>query len=140
MACEICQNKVYRLNLCKICYINSKKNTFHCTHHKCISPVFAMTLCQKHYRMWKSSCLFCNKNIYCKSVCRSHYMKYLNGELKIQEPSCLHCKNKVYVDHICLKHFKDKYSQCIITGCNNKNHKRGLCCAHYFYMRRRNLI
>lgn len=140
MGCTICDGKVYRMNLCKICYINYKKNTFHCTYKKCISPVFAMTLCQKHYRSWKSTCLFCEKDIYCKSVCRYHYMKYLKKEIDIHEPKCLLCDSKVYVDNYCLKHFKDQFDNCIISGCKNKTHKRGLCCSHYFILRRKGVI
>lgn len=138
--CDVCKHKKYKLNLCKSCYKNEKKNTFHCTHTNCLSPVFAMTLCQKHYRIWKVPCLLCSKKIYCKSVCRSHYMQYLKKEIEINEPLCKLCNKKVYINNICLNHFKENYNYCIIINCKNKSHKRGLCCSHYFNLRRKGII
>lgn len=140
MGCKICDNRIYRSGLCKVCFINDRKQYFHCTHNKCISPVFALTLCQKHYKMYKSSCLLCSKKIHCKNVCRKHYQDYLDKKIIIKQPVCKYCFRTVYLNKLCLKHFKDKYSFCMVNTCKNKNHKRGLCCAHYFRYRRKGLI
>lgn len=139
MSCEICNNKVYRKSLCSLCYKNDRRNKFHCTHRNCYSPVFALTLCQFHYKVWKRRCLFCSNKIFCKNVCRHHYRLHLKGKLEIVQPKCSICKKTMYLDNLCLKHFKEKYSSCMIVGCVQKIHKKGLCCSHYFKLRRRQL-
>ena len=136
MGFRVCDSVVYKQNLCKVCYIQEKEQQFHCTHAKCIRPVFALTLCQKHFKMYKRSCLLCTKPIHCKNVCRKHYQDFLDDKIKIQQPMCKYCLKAVYVDKLCLQHFKDQYSQCMFVGCDNKSHKKGLCCAHYFQYRR----
>lgn len=139
MSCQICNNKAYRRSLCSLCYKNDRRNKFHCTHRNCLSQVFALTLCQLHYKMWKRRCLFCSNQIFCKNVCRYHYRQYLKGDLMIIQPKCTKCDKTMYLEGLCLKHFKEKYTSCMIVGCNNKTHKKGLCCSHYFKLRRRKL-
>lgn len=137
MGCKICNNEIYKMSLCKTCYIHEKKQNFHCTHTKCIRPVFAMTLCQKHFKMYKRTCLYCNKAIHCRNVCRKHYQDYLDNKIDIIQPTCISCDKDVYIDQRCLYHFKQQFSKCMLVGCSNKSHKRGLCCKHYFQYRRR---
>ena len=136
MACYICNNKVYRKSMCKLCYKNDQKNHFHCTYNKCLSPVFAFTLCQLHYKMWKRPCLLCPKKMFCRNLCRHHYRQFLAKKLTVEQPTCKLCDKELYLNDLCVGHFKDMYNNCIIVGCTNKNHKKGLCCSHYFKLRR----
>lgn len=138
MQCVIChQKKRYRKSRCRKCYKIYRQKLFHCTFKCCVKPVFAATLCQFHYKYWKTHCLLCNKRVYCRSLCRNHY-RIANETGKFpDEKKCTKCENTVYVDDICLVHFKEKYKQnCLMIGCNSASHKRGLCCKHYFRDRR----
>ena len=136
-SCIICKGSVYRKKRCRKCYIIYRKSLFHCTFKNCVKPVFAATLCQYHYRYWKMRCILCTNNIYCRSLCRKHYREASETNEFPDEPVCMHCEKKVYVQSLCLQHFKDKYKQsCIMVGCENETHKRGLCCKHYFRERR----
>lgn len=136
MGCKICENKIYRMRLCKVCYIADKKQKFHCTYSRCYRPVFALTLCQRHFKMYKSSCLLCSKKIHCRDLCRKHYQDYLDDKISVERPVCKHCNKYVFVDKLCLFHFKQQYDTCMMVGCGKKIHKKGLCCSHYFKHRR----
>lgn len=82
-------------------------------------------------------CILCTNNIYCRSLCRKHYREATETNHFPDEPTCTKCDKKVYVQSLCLHHFKDKYKQsCMMVGCENETHKRGLCCKHYFKERR----
>ena len=51
----------------------------------------------------------------------------------------LHILNSILVFYIFYKamfHFKNQFKKCIVVECNNKSHKTGLCCKHYFRYRR----
>lgn len=143
LTCDVCDEKHYRMGLCKPCYKKNRKESFHCTHLRCVNPVFGATLCQRHYRSYRQRCLICSsKNVYYRHLCRTHYRHASNtGNFPI-EPKCSkeNCTKKSFVDGLCLHHFKEKYSTyitCSKPNCEKKSHRRGLCCSHYFSERRK---
>lgn len=136
LVCTVCKEKAYRKHLCRACYRRDQQQRFHCTHRKCSSPVFAATLCQKHYRSWQTLCLYCSKNVHCRHLCRSHYRKALKNDEFPTPPPCKLCDKKTYVSQLCLHHFKQQYNKCIMVECTGTSHKSGLCCSHYFRERR----
>ena len=136
--CQICNEKAYRKRLCRHCYKVENKNTFHCTVKNCVCPVFALTLCQKHYKIMHTKCYFCEKSIHCRNLCRKHYdICRENGKFPMEE-TCNECNKNVYLNGKCILHFKRQfYASCIIAGCENEKHKKGMCCAHYYRTRRK---
>ena len=135
--CEVCGQKAYRKRMCKPCYRRDRSETFHCTVKNCVSPVFAQTLCQRHFQIFHTKCLMCDKHTYYRHLCRSHYrLASSTGNFPI-EPTCKHCDKKEYLMNLCINHFKDQFSECSQPGCKQKSHKKGMCCAHYFRWRRR---
>ncbi len=142
MNCKVCGNRPYRRRLCRPCYKRDQQQKFHCTFKKCTSPVFATTLCQKHYRVWRTTCLQCNKLIHCRSLCRSHYRKAIRNNDFPKEPICdrVDCNKPVYLNRTCIEHFKEQFKVCIVVECSDRSHKRGLCCKHYFRQRRRDQL
>ena len=136
LVCTICKDKAYRKNLCRSCYRRDQQTRYHCSFGKCTSPVFASSLCQRHYRAWRVQCLYCNKMIFCRHLCRSHYRKALQSKEFPEEPRCTKCDKKTYLSNMCLKHFKQQFNKCIVVQCNEISHKCGLCCKHYFRQRR----
>lgn len=142
LKCNICNEKHYRVGLCRSCYKKSRKEQFHCTHTNCVNPVFGATLCQKHYRSYRQRCLICHsRSVYYRHLCRTHYRQATKTGNFPVEPKCKceGCATKVFVEGMCLKHFKEKYtdSECKINDCENKIFKRGLCCSCYFLERRK---
>ena len=135
--CKICGYKAYRKELCRICYRIEHKNQFRCTHINCCSPIFAATVCQKHYRQIYTKCMLCDGHIFARHLCRYHY-NICKEEGFPEEPTCKECDKKEFVEGVCLHHFKEKYkmNECILVCCNNKLYKNGLCCKHYFQHRR----
>ena len=140
--CNNCDQKAYRRKLCRSClkYHIIMSGKFHCTQINCQLPVFAATLCQKHFRNWQMTCLLCNKKPFRRSICRTCYRKARAGDIEFpEEPTCTKCDDIVYLNDLCLKHFKSQFRrQCMMVGCDGKYHKRGLCCKHYFRERRIN--
>lgn len=132
LICTVCKQKAYRKHLCRSCYKRDQKMRFHCTAANCTSPVFASTLCQKHYRSWQTHCLLCNKMVHCRHLCRSHYRKALALNSFPEVPRCNKCSKKTYLNDLCLEHFKQQFKKCIMVECNEYSHRRGLCCKHYF--------
>jgi hypothetical protein len=134
LICTICKEKAYRKNLCRACYKRDQQTKYHCLFKSCTSPVFAATLCQKHFRSWQTHCLYCNRMVHCRHLCRSHYRKALKLDEFPQVPKCDRedCDKNTYLNHLCLEHYKDQFRTCIIVECNNHSHRRGLCCKHYF--------
>ncbi len=132
LVCSICKEKAYRKRLCRSCYKRDQKQRFHCTANNCTSPVFASTLCQKHYRAWQTNCLLCNKQVHCRSLCRSHYRKALETKEFPDVPKCRLCDKNTYLNDLCLDHFKKQFKKCIVVECEEPSHRRGLCCKHYF--------
>lgn len=137
LVCTVCKEKAYRKSLCRACYRRDQKQRFHCTFRGCCSPVFASTLCQKHYRAWQTHCLLCDSMVHCRHLCRSHYRKALSSGEFPAAPTCTKCNKEVYLSGVCLHHFKEMYRTCIVVECNNSSHKKGLCCKHYFQQRRK---
>lgn len=137
--CSKCNRKAYRRGMCRKCCKIEQRKAFHCTYKKCCSPVFASTLCQYHYRSTKTCCLKCTKPVFCRSLCRKHYdLSRLSDDFP-EEPKCSKCNRSVYLQELCIGHFKKEFNatECIIIGCEKRNHKIGLCCKHYFQRRRR---
>ena len=136
LICTICKSRAYRKNLCRSCYKRDQKQRFHCTFYSCTSPVFAATLCQRHYRSWQTHCLYCKRHVHCRHLCRTHYRKARETGEFPEEPRCRKCDKKTYLNDLCINHFKDQFKKCIVVECNEKSHKTGLCCKHYFRHRR----
>lgn len=136
--CQTCHAQpIYRKKRCNQCYRDYVAQYFHCTSHRCLKPVFAATLCQYHYRQWRVSCLECTRPVYCRSLCRTHYRRAAAARQFPDEPTCAECNAVVYVNNLCLRHFKQQFQQsCAMVDCEKASHKRGLCCAHYFQLRR----
>lgn len=126
------------MGLCRACYRRDKNQGFHCTQGKCISPVFALTLCQRHYMQWQTRCLLCSNRVHYRYLCRSHYRIARRDNSFLPAPECIKCGVKQYLNGLCIRHFKSQYNNCMMVGCENKAHKRGLCCSHYFKQRRMN--
>lgn len=140
LRCDICNEQHYRMGMCKVCYKKHLESSFHCTHQRCVLPVFALTLCQRHYRSYRQRCLICSSRyVYYRHLCRKHYREAQKTNQWPIQPTCkvINCSKKVYVDGLCLKHFKLQYSQCSVTGCTKTSHRKGLCCSHYFKERRK---
>jgi len=141
LTCTRCGNKHYRAKLCKPCYKQDRETQFHCTHTHCTRPVFAATLCQKHYRSYKTKCLVCNcRYTYYRHLCRTHYRAASQtGNFPI-EPICnvKDCSEKRFVGTKCLKHFKDQYRSCKV--CKDEVYAKGFCCKHYFQARRKSTL
>jgi len=137
LICKICKTPAHRKNLCRSCYKRQQKQTFHCTYKSCTCPVFAATLCQKHYRTWRTTCLYCKKPVHCRHLCRSHYRKALQDQEFPEEPRCKYCDKNTYLNDMCIQHFKNQFKTCMFVDCENNSHKRGVCCKHYFRLRRR---
>lgn len=139
LKCQVCKKKAFRRRLCKQCLTIEIFPTFHCTVNKCISPVFALTLCQKHYKHYHESCILCKNSLYCRNLCRKHYdLCRKNGNFPAVK-KCSDCDKNVYIGNKCLHHFKKQFiSSCILVGCNNKPYKKNMCCSHYFKERRKN--
>ncbi len=142
LTCDTCGERHYRMGMCKACYKKNREMSFHCTHKNCVNPVFGATLCQRHYRSYRQRCLICHsKHVYYRHLCRIHYRHAkASGNFPV-EPKCTkdECTKKTFVDNLCLHHFKEKYSStvCREPNCEKKCHRRGLCCAHYFALRRK---
>lgn len=134
--CHNCHlSQVFRKKQCKSCY--RENDTFHCTSNGCLNPVFAATLCQYHYRQWRTNCIQCSRPIYCRSLCRTHYRKASRLKQFPPEPICVECNNVAYINNLCIRHFKQRFRQsCAIVNCSKESHKSGLCCMHYFQLRR----
>lgn len=136
LLCSVCKEKAYRKRLCRSCYKRDQRRRFHCTAVNCTSPVFASTLCQRHYRAWQTHCLYCNSMVFCRHLCRPHYRKALESKEFPKVPTCKECDKKTYLNDFCLEHFKKQFKKCIMVECNEPSHRIGLCCKHYFRQRR----
>ena len=110
---------------------------FHCTLRSCSKPVFALTLCQYHYRQYRVRCMQCTRPVYCRSLCRTHYRQAAALKTFPPEPICTKCSRKAYINQVCIYHFKQQFDRsCAVINCPRDAHKRGLCCTHYFQFRR----
>ena len=136
--CQVCNQKAFRKQLCRHCYAVESKHSFHCTVKNCVSPVFAMTLCQKHYKTLFVKCYYCEKSVHCRNLCRKHYEDCREDGSFPPQDICNECTKNVYLDSKCILHFKRQfYNTCIIAGCEKVKHKKGMCCAHYYRTRRK---
>jgi hypothetical protein len=137
LVCKNCKTKAYRKLLCRSCYKREQKQKFHCTFRNCTCPVFASTLCQKHYMAWQTHCLYCNRMVHCRHLCRIHYRIALKNKEFPEEPICKYCDRNEYLSGLCLEHFKEPFQRCVLVECENNSYRKGLCCKHYFRERRK---